>query len=60
VQIAQDPVAGTDDRGRLALDQDAEGIPVAVEDGLDDPKRLIVAGRFGSGVACCVAFDGDD
>jgi hypothetical protein len=59
VKIAEDPVAGTNDRGCLALDKAAKRIAVAIEDGLDDPKRLIVARRFGSGVACCVAFDGD-
>jgi hypothetical protein len=60
VKVAQDPVAGPNDRGRLSINKAAKRIAVAIEDGLDDPKRLIVVRRFGSGIGCCVAFDGDD
>ena len=42
VEVAEDPVAGPDDRRRLALDEAAEGVAVAGEDGLD---RGAVAGE---------------
>ena len=43
----------------LAIDQHTKRVAVAVEDGLDDPKRLIVARRFGASVAGCGAIEGD-
>lgn len=52
-------MAGSYDRGRLAVDQAAKRIAVAGQDGLDNPKRLIVARRFGASVATGVAVEGD-
>ena len=55
VQVAEDPVAGPDDRGRLALDEAAEGVAVPGEDGLD--RRAVAGevigpvGQVGSGLA---------
>jgi hypothetical protein len=50
VEVAEDPVAGADDRRGFALDEDPEGIAVSREDGVDD--RWIVEGppvRSGDG-----------
>jgi hypothetical protein len=35
MEVPQDPVARPDDRRRLALDEDAEGLAIAGEDGVD-------------------------
>ena len=41
MEVAEDPMAGPDDRGTLPLDQDAKGVGVAGEDGIDD--RAVIA-----------------
>jgi hypothetical protein len=45
VEIAEDPVTGPDDRGRLPLDERAEGVRIAGQDGLDRPAGFDVRGR---------------
>lgn len=52
-------MAGPDDRARLALDEDAEGVPIAGEDGLDRPAGLEVDGRTVARLSC-VTFDRGD
>jgi hypothetical protein len=54
VKVAEDPVAGPDDRDGFALDEEPEGIAVSREDGVDD--RWIVEGppvRSGDGWRGC-------
>jgi hypothetical protein len=46
VEVAQDPVTGSDDRRRLALDEESEGLPVAGEDGVDRPASVGVVARW--------------
>ena len=52
VQVAEDAVAGPDDRGRFALDEEAEGIAVAGEHGIDD--RAVIAWSSGAASASMV------
>src|ERR1035437_8010903 len=59
MQIAQDPVTGSHDRRCFAVDEDPKCIPVAGQDGRDDPEGLVIARRSGTCVARCVAVEGD-
>lgn len=45
VEVAQDPVAGADDGGRLAIDEDAKGLSIAAEHEGNDPRSLGIGGR---------------
>jgi hypothetical protein len=47
MQVAKDPMAGPDDRGRLTLDQQAIGVPVAGQDGVDDGAIAVAVGWRG-------------
>jgi len=48
MQIAEDAMAGPDDRHRLAFDELPVGIPVACEDGIDDRALIaVVVGAWG-------------
>jgi hypothetical protein len=44
VEVAEDAMAGADDRRRLALDEDPKSFRVTGEDGLDRPASLGVRG----------------
>jgi len=53
MEIAEDPMAGPDDRCALSVDQDAKRVAVAGEDSIDD--RAVIStlvralGRIGTG-----------
>ena len=49
VEVAEDPMAGPDDRRRFALDQMPIGITVAGEDGVDDGAVTALVVRTGRG-----------
>ena len=49
VEVAEDPMAGSDDRRRFALDQMAERVSVAGEDGFDDRAVAVLVVRTGRG-----------
>ena len=59
MNVGQDSVASPDGRDRLALHKDAERLPIAGQDGLDDLERLVVAERFGGRSTLLVAVEGD-
>jgi hypothetical protein len=57
VEVAEDAVARANDRDRLALDEHAERVAIAGEDGLDD--RAFIEGRpFAGGEERCGRGDG--
>jgi len=45
MEIAEDPMAGADDGGRFAFDEEPEGVAIAGQDGLDRPAGIEVRGR---------------
>jgi len=59
VEVTEDAVAGADDRARLALDENAEGVAIAGEDSIDCPAGFEVDGRTVVRRGC-VAFDRGD
>jgi hypothetical protein len=57
VEIAEDAMAGADDRGRLPLDEEAEGIPVAGQDGIDRTPCVGIVTRRRGGRGRLVGMD---
>ncbi len=49
MQVPEDPMARPDDRRGLSIDEVAEGVTVAGEDGIDDGPVIAALGRLGAG-----------